>query len=258
MKTWVMGDIHGANKALIQCLARSGFDNEEDTLIHLGDVVDGWSETYECVETLLGIKNLISIKGNHDDWFLDFIQHGIHLAGWRYGAHATARSYLRQIDKEHLIYPKGTGYVTTLNNEDIPPTHQKFFSLQHLYYIDSNNNCFVHGGFNRHIEFKGQGVNVYSWDRDLWGSAMSYKDTGYRFKMHNHFKEVFIGHTATTTWKNKYNTSTLPMNAANIWNLDTGAGFIGKLTIMNVDTKEYFQSDFVSTLYPEEQGRNKE
>jgi len=32
--------------------------------------------------------------------------------------------------------------------------------------------------------------------------------------------------------------------------LDTGAGGRGKLTIMDVETKKFWQSDLVSTLYP--------
>ncbi|ULT39931.1 hypothetical protein KRR40_34415 [Niabella defluvii] len=42
-----------------------------------------------------------------------------------------------------------------------------------------------------------------------------------------------------------------PLNAFNIWNLDTGAGSSGRLTIMDVDTKEYWQSDPLNELYPE-------
>ena len=38
MKTFVIGDIHGAYKALLQCFERSGFDYEKDHLIVLGDV----------------------------------------------------------------------------------------------------------------------------------------------------------------------------------------------------------------------------
>lgn len=34
-----MGDIHGAYKALQQCLERSKFNYENDKLIQLGDVV---------------------------------------------------------------------------------------------------------------------------------------------------------------------------------------------------------------------------
>ena len=66
------------------------------------------------------------------------------------------------------------------------------------------------------------------------------------------FKEVFIGHT-TTSWFYK---DLEPVNVSNVWNLDQGAGYEGKLTIMNVDTKEYWQSDFVNTLYPHFPGRS--
>ena len=37
--------------------------------------------------------------------------------------------------------------------------------------------------------------------------------------------------------------------------MDTGGGFNGKVTAMDIDTKEYFQSDFVKELYPIETGR---
>jgi serine/threonine protein phosphatase 1 len=46
------------------------------------------------------------------------------------------------------------------------------------------------------------------------------------------------------------------MKAANIWNLDTGAGYNGKLTIMDIKTKEYWQSDLVTELYKDKKGRN--
>ena len=45
------------------------------------------------------------------------------------------------------------------------------------------------------------------------------------------------------------------MNRCNVWNLDTGGGWLGKLTIMDIDTKQFWQSDFVYELYPEEKGR---
>jgi serine/threonine protein phosphatase 1 len=38
MRTLVMGDIHGAHKALVQCLEKSGFNMEHDRLIQLGDI----------------------------------------------------------------------------------------------------------------------------------------------------------------------------------------------------------------------------
>ena len=71
-----------------------------------------------------------------------------------------------------------------------------------------------------------------------------------KFKMIENFKEVFIGHTSTQFWGED-----TPMNAANIWNLDTGGGWFGKVSIMDVKTKEFWQSDDGKTLYPEFTGR---
>ncbi len=47
------------------------------------------------------------------------------------------------------------------------------------------------------------------------------------------------------------------MSAQNVWNIDTGACFYGKLSCIDIDTKEVFQSDVVQTFYPNEKGRNK-
>ena len=85
MRTFVMGDLHGAQRALAQCMKRSGFDRRKDVLIQLGDVADGHEEVYECVETLLTIPRLIAIRGNHDQWFLEFIETGYHPDAWHCG-----------------------------------------------------------------------------------------------------------------------------------------------------------------------------
>jgi serine/threonine protein phosphatase 1 len=66
------------------------------------------------------------------------------------------------------------------------------------------------------------------------------------FHMVTPFNEIFIGHTSTTNWS-----TDKPMNAVNIHNLDTGAGHEGKLTIMDIHSREFWQSDPVGTLYPE-------
>jgi len=281
MRTFVTGDTHGAYRALTQVLERSNFNKEEDILIQLGDIVDGWSEVYECVEELLTIKNLISIRGNHDDWFRSFLLNNEHPVLWKQGGLGTLTSYCKYSNKN--IKSNGLNFETDLLNTDISINHINFFKNQKPFYIDSNNNLFVHGGFNRHFDINDQiynGEDILMWDRDLWLSAMSYgtisENIGrYKFKMYNKFKEVFIGHTSTTNWNkvtnvdayskesNEYigtkeliQSNDLPMNRANIWNLDTGAGFNGKLTIMDVNTKNYWQSDSVQSLYPNEKGRN--
>ena len=94
VRTFVIGDIHGAYRALRQCLDRAVFDYDQDHLICLGDVCDGWPETKECINELLKIKNLTYILGNHDLWALEWMKTGEINSGWRMqGGDATIKSY---------------------------------------------------------------------------------------------------------------------------------------------------------------------
>ena len=77
------------------------------------------------------------------------------------------------------------------------------------------------------------------------------KDSPYYPKRLTLYNEIYIGHTPTT----KIN-QTIPVNKACIWNVDTGAAFKGPLTLLDVDSKEYWQSEPLPHLYPNEKGRN--
>lgn len=233
MKKFVIGDIHGGYLALLQCLERSGFDKEKDTLIGLGDVADGWPDTAEVVKELLTIKNYIGLVGNHDKWAWDWLKMGVAPPQWlTQGGEATYDSYALR------------------NHELMIPHLEQYFNKLHLYYIDDENRGFVHGGYQSE---KGLGHDIehtYYWDRELWNKALSGKMSQKIPKLLRAHKEIFIGHTTTMQWD-----TTDPMNACNVWNLDTGGGWSGKLTIMDVDTKEYWQSDLVKDLYPNIKGR---
>lgn len=227
------GDIHGGYKALLQVLERSGFDKEKDILIQLGDIADGWSQTYECMEELLTIKNLIPIRGNHDTWLLDWLETGNSPNIWtQQGGLATIESYKQASTAAKL-------------------RHINFLKSQSMYIIDEDNNAFIHGGYTS-IEGLGHECHIddYTWDRDLIYRAMASRKNDVLPKFLRMYKKVFIGHTSTLKWK-----TSEPLKACNVWDLDTGAGYLGKLTIMNIDTEEYFQSDFVKDLYPNEFAR---
>lgn len=243
MGTFVMGDIHGSYKGLLQCLERSGFDKETDTLIQLGDVADGWSQVPQCVEELLTIKNLIPIMGNHDEWAYQWLKFCTPQPMWlQQGGQATHDAYVN-------FYP------------DLMIKHEEFFAKQHLYYIDSQNRGFVHGGFQHPEGLGNERASSYLWDRELWKSAVAShaihertlkngnKPNNIPVCLRQH-TEIFVGHTTTMNWKTDQ-----PMQAHNMWNLDTGAGFKGRLTIMDVETKEYWQSDPSEELYPNDIGR---
>lgn len=75
VRTLAIGDIHGGFKALIQVLEKAGV-TEKDTLIFLGDYVNGWSGSSRVIQFLIelsGRQECIFIKGNHDAWCEDWL-----------------------------------------------------------------------------------------------------------------------------------------------------------------------------------------
>lgn len=230
MRTFVLGDIHGAYKALRQVAELSGFDYERDRLIQLGDVADGWPETAECVEELLKVKNLIAIRGNHDAWCLEWLRDGCTDEYWpEFGGRATMHSYLNR--KKSML-----------------DKHVQFFERQVNYYIDDQQRLFVHAGYNVNEPIVIQSDYTFHFSRDYWNLMRKHAEE-FREKPEdiNGFSEVFIGHTQTP----KYAGHSLPVNYLHCWNLDQGCKGGYKLTMMNVDTKEFVQSDDLILLYPE-------
>ena len=244
MKKFVIGDIHGGLKALLQVLKKINCD-ENYTLIFLGDYVDGWSESPAVLDFLIELQKkqpCIFIRGNHDELLLD----------WLLGNN-------ENID-EKLWFQHG-GEATVLSyqniNAETKEKHIQFLKSLQDYHLDDKNRLFIHAGFTNmkgveHEFFK----PLFYWDRTLWETALAIdnqlsKDAityPLRLKIYN---EIFIGHTPVTKID-----ETNPVNKACVWNVDTGAAFKGKLTIMDVDTKEFWQSDSLPELYPTEKGRN--
>lgn len=222
MKTYVIGDLHGELLKLKEALQLVNFDYENDRLISIGDIVDRGQYSYECVEELMKIKNLIAVRGNHDQSWLDYLQ----------GVTAMPALYMQGAKETYISY---------MEAKKDPRIHLNFFLNQLPYFIDENKNLFIHGGFNRHEPLEGQSENVYYWDRDLFLAALSYKSMKrktHQFKYKDRFSTIFVGHTPTIYWD-----ETTPINAANIWNVDTGCGKGNHpLTIMDVETKEYWQT----------------
>ena len=92
----VIGDIHGGLRALHQIMERAKVTTS-DTLIFLGDYVDGWSESPQVIDFLLELKtthNCIFIRGNHDELLLKWLSESRDNLEWyKHGGEATVLSY---------------------------------------------------------------------------------------------------------------------------------------------------------------------
>src|SRR6476660_8691883 len=119
MRKFVIGEIYGAYRALMQCFERASFDYDNDVLIQLGDVADGFDEVYESVEELLKVKHLIAIKGNHDEWLNRFCETGYHEQHWSQGGRGTVSSYAKLSGKKpNMIASKFFGFSANIEPAD--------------------------------------------------------------------------------------------------------------------------------------------
>ena len=241
MRTLVIGDIHGGLRALHQILERAKV-SPNDKLIFLGDYVDGWSQSPEVIDLLIAMKethNVVCIRGNHDDLLLEWLKNGTDNPQWfDHGGEATVTAYQNRD-------------ATTL------ATHIDFIESLVDFHLDEQNRLFIHAGFTNMngVDFE-YFPKLFYWDRSLWETAlaldknMKTTDLAYpkRLRLYN---EIFIGHTPVSRIG-----KTIPVQMANVWNVDTGAAFKGPLTIMDVDSKAYWQSENLDVLYPNEKGRN--
>ena len=240
-RTLVIGDIHGGLRAIPQIFERAAV-TPNDTLIFLGDYMDGWSESPQVIDFLIELEEshqCIFLRGNHDELALHWLQNNTDNPMWfKNGGDSTVLAY-------------------NSVSEAIKQKHIDFLSKLKNYHLDNHNRLFLHAGFTN---LKGVTmeyfVKLLYWDRTLWETALSLDPnlpttSVFYPKRFNLYKEIYIGHTPVTQIN-----ETVPVNKANIWNIDTGAAYKGSLSILDIETKEFWQSDPVYTLYPDEKGRN--
>lgn len=256
MRQLVIGDIHGAYAALMQVLDRARFDDNVDQLITLGDLVDGGPETKRLISELLTIKNAAHVKGNHDNWFHDALISLVAPEIWTtQGGEATLYSY--GVDRSK---PFADEILTK-----VPFEHVGFFERQ-KHYHKAGKDLFVHGGidptksvvnqpFIGGRRLGGGGFQGLAWDRELVTDAFRRSAQGRppRSLYGGLYQRVFVGHTPVSHFvRDESPASYYPGCFGNVIAMDTGAGWPGgKLSAMDVDTGEVFQSDFVHALYPD-------
>lgn len=241
MRTLVIGDIHGGLRALLQVFERAQV-TPKDRLVFLGDYVDGWSESPAVLDFLIQLQAThpcVFMRGNHDELLCDWLHESKdNLMWYRHGGESTVNAYAKV---DALTKKKHVAFLQSLEN----------------YYLDGQNRLFVHAGFTNMngVAFE-HFPKLFYWERTLWEMALALDKNlkpdsvlyPRRLKL---YKEIYIGHTPVTQIEEN-----TPIQMASVWNVDTGAAFTGPLTVLDVDTKRYWQSDPLPDLYPDEVGRN--
>lgn len=233
-RRFVIGDIHGQYDQLLRLLQLVEFDFLEDELITLGDYVDLGPKPFDCIFLLSKIRNLIALRGNHDFEFLQLL-----------------REPDPEID-ENSFRAKTLSLYEDLNFSKKRRVNQFLINLRN-YYVDKNNNLFVHAGLDNTERMEEQTYRDLIVDRSFIKSVIANQDIVFdKIPTIEDFAEIFVGHTTTTSYElvlgnymrswNYANVIQTPIHISNVWMMDTGSGKKnGKLTIMNIDTKEITQ-----------------
>jgi len=216
MRRLLLGDIHGMKDYLEDVLEQCEFDYENDLLIQIGDIVDRGPEPFECMKILDKVKNLILIRGNHDEALISKL--------------TTGQSYMGD-------HPQNGQDITLQLYYDADASERvwikDFLKRQVDYHLTEDNRLFVHGGIPGDEELE----DVFHWDREMLTEAMRLLPMGMKPTYTKKYDKIYIGHTPTV-----YFNTISPMFIGDIINIDTGSGKGGPLTILDIDSDQYWQS----------------
>jgi serine/threonine protein phosphatase 1 len=150
-------------------------------------------------------------------------------------------------DVEDVWFAQGGKATIASYRNTMPESHVRL--LRHaLTYYQTDGKLFVHAGIDAQVPMEQQSMHTLLWDRNFARIVLEYYEKGIS-KQLTAFDEVYIGHTPIP-----YNR---PIQSCEVWLMDTGAGWSGVLSMMDITTKEVFISDPVPWLYPGIEGRRK-
>ena len=207
-RTIAIGDIHGCSTALA-ALINVIAPKSSDTIITLGDYVDGGLDSKGVLDQLIALKRrcrLVPILGNHDEMMLK-----------------------AQDSKAEFRWWMNCGGITTLDSYGdtgranlIPEAHIRFLK-QCVEFFETDRHIFVHANYkptSRLEEMDGQTLR--------WLSLTEYMPLP-----HCSGKIAFLGHTPQTEI----------LDAGHLVCLDTGCASGGVLTAIEVDSHQCWQVD---------------
>jgi serine/threonine protein phosphatase 1 len=215
-----ISDIHGYYNEFIQLLEKAEYNPSEDKLIILGDMIDRGPESHKTVHTIKGMRNVIVLKGNHEDMMVRYANLGD--TNWFFnGGRSAYQDYLSE-----------AGRLGIDENELIREDAAYFNSLPH--YHEEEDYIFVHAGLIPETPLHMQDTRAMLWIRDE-----------FIFSKYDWGKKIIFGHT--------------PMDkvyiAKNKIGIDTGCFFSGTLTCLELPSERVIQvqgqrkRDFKQSVY---------
>lgn len=163
-RIFVISDIHGHYIELMhlykKIISEGDFKPEKDTLITIGDMVDGGPDTKKVINQLMAWEkkypHWVFLYGNHEDLMLDALighqkNYGDFYLWFNQGGKATVDSY-----KNDIVYKEGlVDYEKALlQPEDIIPVEHLDWIRQRPWWYEDDAYFFVHAGLTPQLSIE--------------------------------------------------------------------------------------------------------
>lgn len=208
MKTiYAMSDIHGMIGPFRQRLEQLNMDElraGDVKLILLGDYIDWGSNSLKVLETIYTLqqdleKNMIVLMGNHDKWFLDFLNgDNPHWLG-NYQSTSFVSQFLSDDELgriNHLISRYQLHLTHDLVRHAFEREHADLLSWMKSFplYYETEHQIYVHAGIDEEAE-------------DLWvyGTSDEMFYEKYPPTTGHFYKDIIAGHVSTSTASERRN-----------------------------------------------------
>lgn len=223
MKYFVVADVHGFYDEMKAALDAAGFDpeNENHTLISLGDAIDRGKRPNEVIKYFVNLPRKILIRGNHEDLLEDLmVSYAPMMHDMQNGTYDT----LVQLASKHHKVNYGTNitksYAQYMDFEELSgfarkeKTYRQYKNML-VDYVEIGNYIFVHGWIPSIVKLDlngGKLVRQYQYinnwreaDEKEWKSARW--TNGFEATINSIFepnKIIVCGHWHASAWHEHY------------------------------------------------------
>lgn len=223
-RVYAVGDIHGRADLLSKLFDRIDEDLKSSPVanaiqVFLGDYIDRGPDSRAVIDMLIerqGRNGVVLLKGNHEDYFLQFLTAPAMLSGWtKIGGLSTVLSY-GITGKRGRNDPRTQQDLAAALQQAVPESHKLFLRNLKLSFT-CGDFFFVHAGVRPGVQLQKQSPNDLLWIRE-------------DFLLHEqHFGKIVVhGHTPVDE----------PEIHPNRINIDTGAFATGRLTCLVLENDQ--------------------
>jgi len=170
MKTFVVGDIHGRCAQLHTLLEMLPREEESDTLVFLGDLIDRGPDIPGCVEHVFNLcqkdpDRVICLRGNHEQMLLDFLDDKSLI--WMEQATGSDHTFA-QYTQTLLVIRSEADFASArdLLAKEVPAEQIEFFRHLPSYYEDDWA-LYVHAGLENGKHPRESSPDALMWTRDM-------------------------------------------------------------------------------------------